>query len=137
MERSTSSSHPRPKREPYLGCSVCGLEGPTVRPPSRAARLLVRGRARPRQGRRRERGGPVMPTSHLLLLLAGTSNVDGAAALTGSGSSTAAGVRTRSGAAALVGVGSTTTAGTRSRSAAATLTGTCDLAAAGVRARDG
>lgn len=66
---------------------------------------------------------------------AGGATVTGAAALTGTGSMTVAGVRKRLGAAALTGTGSMTVAGIRKRFAAAALTGTGSLAAAGVRTR--
>lgn len=67
---------------------------------------------------------------------AGGATVTGAAALTGTGSSTVAGVRTRLGAAALTGAGSSTVAGTRTRLGAAALTGTGSSSATGYKDGD-
>ncbi len=69
--------------------------------------------------------------------VAGTHAAIGAAALTGLGSMTVAGVRLRFGAAALTGLGSMTVAGSRVSYGAAALTGTGTMTVAGTRTRTG
>ncbi len=73
----------------------------------------------------------------LVMELDASATVTGAAALTGTGSSTIAGVRTRLGVAALTGTGSSTIAGTHTWMAAAALTGAGSATIAGVRTRFG
>jgi len=71
------------------------------------------------------------------LSASGTRTRLGAANLTGAGTLSASGVRTRFGAAALTGTGTSTGAGVRTRFGAADLTGTGSSTVAGVRTRFG